>query len=663
MIPTIIKNDPYLKPYSKAIISRINKVKEIEQKLTEGKTLSEFSNAHKYFGMHKTKTGWIYRDWLPNATEVFLIGDFSDWQNYDEFKLNKKVNGIFEITLPLEALNHQDLYKIHVKWNGGEAERIPAYAKKLVQDKKTNIFSAQIWNPEKPYKQKYSTPKNTEEPLIYEAHIGMSSENEEVASFNYFRENIIPRIKKAGYNTIQLMAIQEHPYYGSFGYHVSSFFAVSERFGTPDELKMLIDEAHKQGLKIIMDIVHSHAVKNELEGLSKYDGTDYQYFHAGGRGMHPAWDSKCFDYGKNEVMHFLLSNCKYWIEEYDFDGFRFDGVTSMLYLNHGLGTDFVSYEQYYNHEQDEDAITYLTLANKLIHEIKPNAISIAEEMSGMPGTACPVKNGGLGFDYRLAMGIPDFWIKLIKEVKDENWHVGDIFYRLTDKRKYEKVVSYAESHDQALVGDKTIIFRLADSNLYYSAAIYNKNFETERALSLHKIIRFITAVTAGGAYLNFMGNEFGHPEWIDFPREGNSWSYKYARRQWSLSDNKDLIYYFLKMFDKDMISFIKKYNILKDDKVYHIHQNDYDQVLVFKRSNLYFIVNFNPISSFFEYGFRAEKGNYKIVFNSDNSKYLGYDRVDETMIYKTTEDIETGKHYLKVYAANRAILVYEKISD
>jgi 1,4-alpha-glucan branching enzyme len=378
-----------------------------------------------------------------------------------------------------------------------------------------------VWNPGKEYLWIHHSPETAERtPLIYEAHVGMATEEPRTGSYNEFRQNILPRIRKAGYNTIQLMAVQEHPYYGSFGYHVSNFFAVSSRFGTPEELKALVDEAHGMGISVIMDIVHSHAVKNVLEGLGMFDGSPFQYFHAGPRREHVAWDSLCFNYGRNEVLHFLLSNCKFWLEEYHFDGFRFDGVTSMLYYDHGLSRDFTEYSMYYDGGQDEDAIVYITLSNKLIKSVKPAAITIAEEMSGMPGIATPLKNGGIGFDYRMAMGIPDYWIKIIKELPDEKWDVSAIFHELTQKRQDEKTISYAESHDQALVGDQTIIFRLIEKDMYFHMDKNSQSLIVDRGIALHKIIRMATASTAGGGYLNFMGNEFGHPEWIDFPREG-----------------------------------------------------------------------------------------------------------------------------------------------
>ncbi len=653
----LIKNDTYLKPFSSTIINRIEKAKEKERKITKGLSLKDFANAHNYFGLHKTKNNWIYKDWLPNANSVYLVGDFSNWQVLEEFKLEKKDNGKFEIKLPLKTLKHEDLYRLYVTWEGGSGDRIPAFAKRVVQDPNTHIFNAQVWNPSKPYKQKYKSPKKKESILIYEAHIGMASEDSKVATFNEFKENIIPRIVKLGYDTIQFMAIQEHPYYGSFGYHVSNFFAASSRFGTPEELKELIDIAHKNGLRVIMDIVHSHAVKNEVEGIARYDGTEYQYFHAGDRGNHVAWDSKCFNYGKDEVLHFLLSNCKFWIEEYNFDGYRFDGVTSMLYLNHGLGTDFTSYYDYYNFNQDEDAITYLTLANKLIHELKPNAITVAEEMSGMPGIATPITDGGIGFDYRLAMGIPDFWIKIIKEQKDENWHVGEIFYRLTDKRKDEKTINYSESHDQALVGDKTIIFRLADADMYHNMHINTINDNIERAIALHKIIQLSTLASSQTGYLNFMGNEFGHPEWIDFPREGNNWSHHYARRQWSLADNPELAYHHLKRFNTEIIHLFKNKDIL-NKKIKLLSDKAYDQVLIFKRGKYIFVFNFNPFTSFTDYGFEISKGSYKIILNSENKTFLGHERIDTEINYKTLK--ENKKDILKLYIPTRSCFVLEK---
>jgi 1,4-alpha-glucan branching enzyme len=659
--PEIIIKDPYLKPFESNIQKRITKSKEKEIELTNGNKLSDFANAYNYFGLHKTKNGYIYRDWLPNAEKVYLIGDFSNWEVQEEFQLNKKEFGNFEISISEKILKHKDLYKLKVFWNGGNGDRIPAYARRVVQDSETQIFNAQVWFPDNEYKFVHKSPKKKNHALIYEAHIGMASQECKVATYKEFTKNILPKIANLGYDTVQLMAIQEHPYYGSFGYHVSNFFAASSRFGTPDELKLLIDTAHSLGIRVIMDLIHSHAVKNEVEGISKYDGSDYQFFHQGLKGYHTAWDSRCFDYGKNQVLHFLLSNCKFWIEEYNFDGFRFDGITSMLYFNHGLATDFTSYDKYFSENLDIDAAVYLSLANKLIHEIKPDAITIAEDMSGMPGLAEPIKKGGFGFDYRLAMGVPDYWIKIIKEVKDENWHVGEIFNRLKDKRENEKTVSYSESHDQALVGDKTIIFRLADKDMYDFMAVDKLTMNVERAVALHKMIRLITIATAQSAYLNFMGNELGHPEWIDFPRAGNNWSYNFARRLWNLSEDKNLAYYYLNSFDADMIKLFSTSNILTQDFSNCSNINEYDQVLAFSKGKFLFVFNFNPFISFTDYGISCDESEYKILLSTDNKKYLGLNRIDQKMVYKTYFEETTNQNFLKLYLPARTAVVLKKM--
>ena len=663
----LLQNEPRLAPYKEAIHGRYAYALHKEQALVqEMNSLADFATGYLYFGLHKISDGWVMREWAPNATEVFLVGDCNNWQTSEEYRLHRKENGVWEGIFKEDALKHQQLYKLFVCWNGGCGERIPAWVRRVVQDENTKIFSAQVWNPEQKYTFKVNQFVPNKDPLvIYECHIGMATEEEKVGSYLEFRDLVLPRIKKAGYNCIQIMAIQEHPYYGSFGYHVSNYFAASSRFGTPEELKSLIDTAHEMGIAVIMDIVHSHAVKNETEGLGRFDGTPYQYFHDGPRREHPAWDSLCFNYGKHEVLHFLLSNCKFWMDEYKFDGFRFDGVTSMLYLSHGLGESFSGYADYYNGNQDGDAICYLTLANKLIHQVNPNAISIAEEMSGLPGLANKFEDGGIGFDYRMAMGIPDLWIKYIKEYTDENWKPGHLFWELTNRRYDEKTISYAESHDQALVGDKTIIFRLIDADMYWHMEKGHSTYMVDRGVALHKMIRLLTASTINGGYLNFMGNEFGHPEWIDFPRQGNGWSYKYARRQWSLVDNPNYLYHSLAMFDRGMIDILTKTDKFQDSGVYKYWDHSGDQVLAFARGGeLLFVFNFHPYNSFTDYGMLVDKGEYEVVLNTDAKEYGGFGLCDDSIRHFTIPTNVKGeeKEWIKLYLPSRTAMVLRKVS-
>ena len=663
----IIKHDLWLEPFEEAINGRYRYALGKKSELTNGgkQSLSDFATGYLYFGLHKTSKGWVFRELAPNATQIYLIGTFSNWKEDQAYAMTRLENGNWEIELPADVLHHGDLYKLIVHWNGGCGERIPAWATRVVQDAQTGIFNAQVWDPQTPYVFKTKNFKPATDPLlIYECHIGMAQQEEKVGTYNEFREKILPRVAKAGYNCIQVMAIQEHPYYGSFGYHVSNFFAASSRFGTPDELKELIDAAHALGIAVIMDIVHSHSVKNEVEGLANFAGDPNQYFYPGARREHPAWDSLCFDYGKNEVIHFLLSNCKYWLEEYSFDGFRFDGVTSMLYFSHGLGEAFVNYADYYNGHQDDNAICYLTLANDLIHQVKVNAITIAEDVSGMPGIAAKIEDGGYGFDYRMAMNIPDYWIRTIKDKNDEDWKPSGIFWEVTNRRKNEKTISYAESHDQALVGDKTIIFRLIDADMYWHMQKGDANYVVNRGIALHKMIRLITASTMNGGYLNFMGNEFGHPEWIDFPREGNGWSCKYARRQWDLVDNKNLLYHVMADFDADMLKLLKGVKSFQTTPVQEIWHNDEDQVLAFQRKDLIFVFNFNPKKSFTDYGFLVTPGKYMAVLNTDSPLYGGNGLTDDTVEHFTVADqlyAREKKEWLNIYIPALTAVVLKKM--
>ncbi len=663
-------DDTYLKPFETAIRGRAQHAFDRANELTGGKgKLSDWASAHEYYGLHRiTKKSvgkvwnWIFREWAPNATSMWLVGDFSNWKIDPRFELFR-IPGTNTWGREIEGdlIRHGDNYRLEMRWEGGRGERIPAYARYVRQDATSKLFCAQVYEPKEAYQWQHTAPADKDfSPFIYEAHVGMGSEDEKVASYAEFRDNVLPRIKKAGYNTVQLMAIMEHPYYGSFGYHVSSFFAASSRFGTPNELKSLIDTAHGLGLRVIMDIVHSHAVKNERDGLSCFDGTDYQYFHSGSKGWHSAWDSRCFDYGKTDVIHFLLSNCRFWLDEYHFDGYRFDGVTSMLFWNHGLGDAFTNYGMYFDGSMDDDAWCYLQMANRVIHEVNPSAITIAEDVSGMPGCAAPIEDCGMGFDYRMAMGVPDFWFKLAEKVSDDHWSMGGIYWELTNKRAEEKVVSYVESHDQALVGGKTFFFQLADAAIYYGMAQGQNGLEVDRAIALHKMARLATCSLNGGAYLNFMGNEFGHPEWIDFPREDNGWSYHHARRQWSLRDDSSLRFKGLADFDEEMLKAIAADKGYAQQPSKKLLDNEPDKVLAYVRGNLMFVFNFHPTQSYSDYGVLVPPATkWTHLLDTDEVRFGGQGRIvaGQDYIPELVQHEEELVQQIKLYLPARTATV------
>ena len=656
----ILKIDPYLTDFEKDLNLRMDcfysKRKEL---LGKGKSLSAFANGYKYFGFHRTKKGWVYREWAPAAQTMYLTGDFNDWQ-LTSHPLKRLDNGIFEIELEgKNALKEGQKVQAVIVHNNEFLRRIPLYATRVVQDPVTYLWCAEIEDTLVSFEWTDTDFVPAKTPLIYECHIGMAQDKYDIGSYNEFRDNILPRIKDLGYNTIQIMAIMEHAYYGSFGYQVSNFFAASSRYGKSEDLKSLINTAHEMGITVLLDVVHSHAVSNTNEGLNCFDGTEYQFFHEGAKGNHCAWGTKLFNYNKNEVLHFLLSNLKYWMKVFHFDGFRFDGVTSMLYHDHGLGSAFSNYNMYFSMNTDIEAITYLQLANELIHKINPNAITIAEDMSGMPGMCIPIKDGGIGFDYRLSMGVPDLWIKTIKEYSDENWDIMKIWYELIGRRPCEKNIGYAESHDQALVGDKTIMFRLCDAAMYNGMSKFGSNITIDRGIALHKMIRLLTATVAGEGYLNFMGNEFGHPEWIDFPREGNGWSYHYCRRQWNLVDNPDLRYCELNRFDKAMIKLITDEKVLEKQTVNKWLHND-DKIIIYTKGDLVFAFNFHPTKSFEGYFVPVDTiGEYKVILSSDDGDFGGFNRIDKSHIYNAekTPDDWCG---FPCYLPSRSAIVFKK---
>ena len=650
--------DPWLEPYAEGIETRMNTFKGKRWQLVQDHpTLSDFANGHLYFGVHRTADGWVVREWLPGADEVHLIGDFNDW-NHESHPLTRGENGNWEITLAgRDAMKHGQHIKLWVRKGQNAFERLPAYTTSVQMDPVMRQLCALVWDPEPfPWTDEGYKDRKPSAPMIYEAHVGMAQDREGIGTYREFADNILPRIQDLGYNTVQLMAIQEHPYYGSFGYQVTNFFAPSSWYGQPEDLKYLMNKAHEMGLRVLLDVVHSHACPNVGEGLNMLDGTDGMYLE----GWHPAWGTRLFNYGRIETMHYLLSNLKYWMDEFHFDGFRFDGVTSMIYHDHGLGTAFTDYGMYFGGNTNQDAVGYLQLANELIHEVNPNATTVAEDMSGMPGMCLPIEDGGIGFDYRLAMGEPDYWIKLLKDTRDEDWNMQAIWHEMTTRRPQEKVIGYCESHDQALVGDKTIMFRMADAEMYTGMEKSYHSLTMDRAIALHKMIRLLTLASGGNGYLNFMGNEFGHPEWIDFPREGNGWSYKYCRRQWHLVDDDRLKFQWLNDFDRAMIHLAGDAHLLEDSGAVNLWMDQDRKIIAFKREGLVFLFDFH--GSYSEQHFFLptwEEGDYEVVLSTDEERFGGQGLVSHRMVYEARLDQERGYGF-EIYVPARTGMVIKK---
>lgn len=676
-LKALLERDPYLRPYEREIRRRYACFKDAVEKIEENEqSMDNFLKSYKNYGLHIHADNTAHcLEWAPQAAQLYLTGDFNGW-NRTSHPFTKHEFGKWRIDLPPSddgspLIKHLSEVKIVVRTHSGSLEdRLCPWATYVVQPPKTEgtIFKQRVWNP--PINERYHF-KNPKVPRpkslkIYECHVGIATPEPKVGDYLEFARNIIPRIKKQGYNAIQLMAIMEHAYYACFGYQVTSFFAASSRFGTPEQLKELIDIAHGEGLYVLLDVVHSHASKNVMDGLNRFDGTNSCYFHDGSRGDHPLWDSRLFNYSEHEVQRFLLSNLYFYLEEYQFDGFRFDGVTSMLYHSRGVGQGFSgNYDEYFGLNVDTEAVVYLMVANYILHQRFPNIVTIAEDVSGMPGSCRPVTEGGLGFDYRLAMAIPDKWIELLKETPDDKWDIGNIVHTLSNRRWMESAVAYAESHDQALVGDKTIAFWLMDKEMYtHMSTLSDPSGVIDRGIALHKMIRLITHALGGEAYLNFIGNEFGHPEWLDFPREGNNDSYHYARRQWNLVDDDLLKYKFLNNFDAAMNHTEEKFGWLSSTPGYVSWKHEEDKVIAFERAGLLFVFNFHWEKSFADYRIGIEQaGEYRIVLSSDDAAFGGHNRIDTSISYFTQpQGYAMRPNSIQVYVPSRTAIVLAPVN-
>ncbi|CAN8073955.1 unnamed protein product [Agarophyton chilense] len=667
-----IRDDRYLEPFAEALRYRYAKFNELLSAIESSeKSLEQFSRGYETMGIHRVEGGVRYREWAPSAREMYFFGEFNNWDRH-AIRMERDEFGIWSCFIPeteagVSPIPHGSKVKAAVVPHQGPwLDRNPAWATYCVQDPNTYLYDTVFWDP--PEKFKWSGSDHVKRPeslRIYECHIGMGTNDLKVGSYREFADNVLPRIKDAGYTALQIMAIMEHAYYASFGYHVTNFFAISSRCGEPEDLKYLIDKAHQLGLYVLMDVVHSHASSNSMDGINNFDGTDHHYFHEGERGRHSLWDSRLFNYGHWEVIRFLLSNLRWYMEEYHFDGFRFDGVTSMLYLHSGIGVQFTgNYGEYFGFQVDVDACVYMMLANKLVHDLYPDvAVTIAEDVSGMPTLCVPVERGGLGFDFRLAMAIPDMWIETLEKQKDENWNMGNIVFTLTNRRWNEKTIGYCESHDQALVGDKTIAFWLMDAAMYTDMSC--DGYPTpviERGIALHKMIRLLTMCLSGEGYLTFMGNEFGHPEWVDFPREGNGNSYQHARRRWDLCDNEGLRYKHLYQFEKLIHALDSAHPFCRfQAHQYVVLSDEGDKVIaVEKGDRLLFVFNFHHSQSYSDYRIGTYwGGRYKLVLDSDGNNTGGHGRVHWDVVHNTrTEQWHNRPYYLQIYTPARTCQVY-----
>lgn len=591
--------------------------------------LAAYAGLHLDLGMRNVtgEDGRPYRrlrEWMPAANSLYLTTNRTDFARRYEYRFKRTDDpNVWELFVPLEELPHGTYYELHVASSRtkGHVKRVPAFAVWVEQNRDNeDEWCARVWDPPEPHRFLYPRPARAAFPRIYEAHVGIArpllgKKPKQYGTYEYFARKVLPRIAEGGYTAVQLMGIAEHPLYKSFGYQVSSYFAPSSRFGTPDEFKTLVDEAHRLGLAVYLDITHSHSCPNTEQGLARYDTTNY-FFHK----KKTQWATLSFDYGLEATRRFLLSNCRWWMEEFKVDGFRFDAVGNMIYTDHGLGDDFSHVGRCFygaggTSRLDENGVLYLSLANTLVHELAPEAFTVAEEFSGAPGMSCAPEQGGLGFDRRFAMGIPDYWAKFIRG-EGSGTSMGMLWHEMTNRRWYDKTVSYTECHDQCINGDDAFIWRLIGDDMYEHMSMFSNSWKNSRGVALHKLMRFVTLATAGQGWLNFMGNEFGHPEWID--------DEAYAHRQWHLAETGHLKYSKLDAFDRAMLGLVREHggDFKKSPHFRFIHEED--RLLAFERGRLLFVFNFHETRPQSALNLMVTPGKYTEILSSDELAYAGY---------------------------------------
>ncbi|KAG8075748.1 hypothetical protein GUJ93_ZPchr0006g43795 [Zizania palustris] len=608
-------------------------------------------------------------DIIDNGQEFDIFNVVTDRVSFEKFQgkspplaywveMRKGRKAWMEKYIP--AISHKDKYRLYFNTPDGALERIPAWATYVLPDVRGKQSYAVHWEPppEEIYKWRFERPKVKGSLRIYECHVGISGSEQKISSFQEFTSNVLPHIKDAGYNAIQLIGIVEHKDYSSVGYKVTNYFAVSSRFGTPEDFKKLVDEAHGLEMVVLLDIVHSYASADELVGLSLFDGSNDCYFHTGKRGHHKYWGTRMFKYDDVDVLHFLFSNLNWWVTEYHIDGFQFHSLSSMLYTHNGFSTFTGAMEEYCNQYVDKDALIYLILANEMLHELHPDIITIAEDATFYPGLCEPTTQGGLGFDYWVNLSIPEMWLWHLENVPGQEWSMNKIMKVLISKNC--NMLSYVENHNQSISGRKSFAEIILHKEKCSNNSVSDDGIF--RACSLLKIIKLLTFSTSGGAYLNFIGNEFAHPKRIEFPMSGNDYSFGLANRQWELLEKG--VHKHIFNFDKDLMSLDGKERLILRGSPNIHHCDDTSMFISFTRGPFLFVFNFNPDATSGLYSVGVdEAGEYQLILNTDETKYGGRGELKSNQYMKRTSDNRVGgcRNSLELALPSRSAHVYKLV--
>ena len=417
---------------------------------------------YEYFGCHKAEGGHVFRTWAPNARAVYITGEFCGWdpRRWPMEKISD--GGIWEVTIP--GLNQYDLYKIVVESPDGELlyhadpyashnETRPGTASK-VYDLPDYQWGDAAWMEERRKADIVNRPMN-----IYEMHAGSWKKGEDGETLDYERlaDELIPYIQEMGYTHIELMPLSEYPFDGSWGYQVTGYFAPTSRYGTPEMMMRFIDRCHQAGIGVLMDWVPAHFPR-DAHGLRRFDGTPCYEYADPRKGEHPDWGTMIFDYGRGEVISFLISSAANWADRYHIDGLRVDAVASMLYLDYGK-KDGNWMPNIYGGNWNLEAIELLKRFNNYLHSAFPGVVTIAEESTAFPKVTHPVDEDGLGFDFKWNMG----WMNdTIRYMQTDPFFRKGVHNNLTFSLTYAFSENYILplSHDEVVHGKASLIGKM-----------------------------------------------------------------------------------------------------------------------------------------------------------------------------------------------------------
>ncbi len=565
------------------------------------------SQAYSFMGCHKTKDGYVFRVWAPNAERIFLVGSFNNWDT-SACPMHSIGYGVWEA----QVNNAQvfDEYKYYItKKNGNAVYKSDPYAfhacTRPENASKVYDLDGFKWT-DSAYYSKKAKKDVTKEPMnIYEVHLGswMQYEDGNFLSYTDVADKLVKYVKSMNSTHVELLPVSEYPYDPSWGYQVTGYYAPTSRYGTPKDFMKLVDKFHAEGIGVILDWVGAHFPKDE-NGLYEFDGSCLYESSDSLRNEHPDWKTRIFDYSRYEVRSFLISNVVYWLDKYHIDGIRVDAVASMLYLDYGRQNGQWRPNQY-GGNINLDAVDFLRDMNSAAFEFNPSVIMVAEESTAFPMVTKPGYDGGLGFNFKWNMGwMNDMLGYMSSDPLFRKGRQNDLTFSLTYAFSENFILPL--SHDEVVHGKGSMIGKMPGS--------YEEKFANLRAFYGYMMAH-------PGKKLNFMGNEFA--QFIE-------WNYKKPLEWFMLEHDK---HNEMKKYVKDLNAFyLNNKPFWENDTDWTgfqwIAHDDHDQsVISFIRRDcegreIVVVCNFCPVMRK-NYRIGVPEGEYKAVLSSDSAKYGG----------------------------------------